>query len=70
MAVIIGVPPLVASVSARIGYRHRRMRHPLSNAPYRTGNALSYIYTALPQSSPISHKDLQSIYLCNHGKRF
>lgn len=66
MAVIIGVPPLMTSASARKGYRHRRMRMLL----IALANALSYIYTALPQSSPILHKDLQSIYACNHGKRF
>lgn len=69
MAVIIGVPPLVTSASARIGYRHP-MRHLHSHAPYRTGNALSYIYTALPQNSPISHKNLESFYIRNHGQRF
>lgn len=67
MAVIIGMPPLVTSASARICYRHPK-RRPRSHAPYR--NALSYIYTTLAQSSPVSHKNLSIINIHNHGKRF
>lgn len=67
MAVIIGVPPLVTSASARICYRHPK-RRPRSHAPYR--NALSYIYTTLSQSSPVYHKNLPINYIRNHGQRF